>query len=124
MLNASGDQPMTQRTPAQEQARYEAVHAQIADQVLAAIEDRSPATSILRAMLVSEMIVRNEQAHNRYQARLELIQVIERRIAILEAQDFGRAMYALVRSAGTTEHELSEIIQGILNLAKLEDEEE
>ena len=115
---------MTQRTPAQEQARYEAVHAQIADQVLAAIEDRSPATSILRAMLVSEMIVRNEQAHNRYQARLELIQVIERRIAILEAQDFGRAMYALVRSAGTTEHELSEIIQGILNLAKLEDEEE
>lgn len=48
-----------------EDKRYAAVNAQIKQLLDDAVNDTSPATAILRAMLVAEMYDRNEKTHMR-----------------------------------------------------------
>lgn len=48
-----------------EEARYAAVNAQIKQLLDDAVNDTSPATAILRAMLIAEMYDRNEKTHQR-----------------------------------------------------------
>ena len=50
-----------------EEQRYAAVSAQITQLLDNAVNDKSPATALLRAQLVAELYTRNETAHQRHE---------------------------------------------------------
>lgn len=92
--------------------RYAAVSAQIEQLTKDAANDRDPATAILRAQLVSELIDRNERAHARYEARTGIIQALQWRI---------QGMQRLLAMVGITPEELSAVSEALLNMAQPEE---
>lgn len=71
-----------------EEARYAAVSAQITQLLDEMKDDSSPLgiASFGKAWLAAEMYGRNEEAHAGYQARIDLVTILERRIHQMEAR--------------------------------------
>ena len=76
-----------------EERRYRGVQANIKQLLDDAANDSSPygIANLGRAILAAELYVRNEQAHARYQAHVDLLAAVEWRISGMPAEREGKS---------------------------------
>lgn len=75
-----------------EEERYAAVQAQIAEINTTAATNPNPVKSLLSAMLTAEMYTHNERVHNRWLARRDLMQALQARVRNLRGEERDRGL--------------------------------